>query len=126
MRVSRVFLLKTFNDAINDGTYFTVLQGKAEQLTEPAPVCVRVFPAGLRAKFINGTIVVGHQERAGCLVEDVVMVFIQVHVLLNDLRGFYFQGLGQSFDILVGHHRTYAAAAIGAREAIECFESFVV
>jgi hypothetical protein len=85
-----------------------------------------IFTTGFGPVFINCATIVGHQEGAGGLVENIIILLVQVHVLPNYLRWFEPQGFCQPLHILVRNHWTDAAAAIGTSQAVESSESLLV
>ena len=70
-----------------------------QKLIEPAPVGVRIFPACLWPVLIDQAIVVWHQERAWCFIENITLILINMQVTSDKINILHLQAMGNSFDI---------------------------
>lgn len=80
---------------------------------------MRVFTTGFGAILVHHAVVIGHQKWTGGIVKNIILIFVQMKVLLNQLCRFYFQMAGQPFDILIGYNWAYRATAVGTGQAVE-------
>jgi hypothetical protein len=120
------FFLQPLHHDKNDRTNLTIPECQVKQLTKSPAIGVGIFAACLWPVFINGTIVVGHQKRAGGMIENVIVIFIEMHILFDYLRWFQLERFCQTFYIFIGDHRTDAAATVGTGEAVERAKCLIV
>lgn len=87
---------------------------------------MRIGSAGRGPIVVYPAVVVGIEKRARCSAENIVVVFVDFKILIDELRGFYPQPLGEPIDVAVGNDWAGGFATIGASEAIHFLKSFVV
>ncbi len=107
-------------------TDFRIFQCQVQYLVEVLAVGMGVLPAGPRAHLVDGAVIVGSQERAGCYIEHVIPFGIQVQVFVDQFGRTFSQVLGDPVNVNIPEDGAGRFATIGTSEAIYVLESFVV
>ncbi len=85
-----------------------------------------VFPAGARAGFVDGAVVVRAKERAGRYVQHIISIIVEVEVVINKAAGFYTQVSCQAVYVDVPEDRTGRFTAVGAIQTVDFLKDFFV
>ena len=81
-----------------------ILMCEVQNLIHSFAVSMRILTTGFGAVFIHHAIVIGHQERAGRLLKNVVFILVDVQVLGNEINCLHAHAFGQPFDVFFGNN----------------------